>query len=315
MARPHRSDWLYEAKWGVMFHYVYGSAHMDVSGPAEWNDVVNRFDVEGLADQLSSAGAGWLLLTISQHPPLNAPSDIFDRNVPAPKPVTTDRDLFLDAAEALEKRDISLMAYSTYFAPAQMFQDEEKDARTPYPDWWPEGLADYSRRWGPRVRGWWFDGQRGNEDLNRRLAEAARAGNPDAIVAFNRPHGFQRNSIHEDFTAGDTPHAPDGLCTGRWAAAPLAEAGGGQGLRRGGGLQWHMLSFLGYSWGPSVKRVDNPRYSAEQVAGISRKIVSAGGVVTWDVPPQASGLIHDAFLAQLSAVGAAVDGCRARVRI
>ena len=294
MARSHRTDWLYQAGWGVMFHYVYGSRHMNAEGPEDWNKLVDSFDVDGLADQLAAVGAGYLLLTIAQHPPMNAPNSVFDRHVAAPRPVTTGRDLFADVAGALEKRGMSLMAYSTYFAPCQEFDEGKSDEDQTYPDWWPEGLAKYSRRWGQKVRGWWFDGQRGNEELNRRLAEAARTGNADAILAYNKPHGFQRNSKYEDYTAGDTPHAPDGRCTGRWVD----------------GLQWHMLSFLGYSWGPTCGRSDNPRYSTEFVAGKSREIVSAGGVVTWDLPPLAGGLIPDAYLKQLAAVGRAVEGCR-----
>ena len=295
MSKAHRTDWLYEAKWGVMFHYVFGSEHMDVHSPSQWNKAVGAFDVDGLADQLSEVGAGYLLLTIAQMPPLNAPNSVFDANVDAPPPVTTHRDLFANVAAALGKKGISLMAYSTYFATNQKL--DKKDAETRFPDWWPAGLAEYSRRWGRKVRGWWFDGQRGNEDLNRQLAEAARAGNPDAIVAYNKPHGFQRNSIYEDYTAGDTPHAPEALCAGRWVEK---------------GLQWHMLSFLGYSWGPSCKRSDNPRYSTDFVADKSRQLVSAGGVVTWDLPPLACGLIDRAYLEQLAAIGKAVKGCRWR---
>jgi alpha-L-fucosidase len=278
-----------------MFHYVCGSQHIDARSPAAWNKLVRGFDVDGLADQLSRVGAGYLLLTIAQLPPLNAPNRIFDKHVDAPAPVTTDRDLFVDVASALGRKGISLMAYSTYFATCQKFDESKADADRAYPDWWPEGLAEYSRRWAGKVRGWWFDGQRGNEELNRRLAEAARAGNREALLAYNKPHGFQRNSRYEDYTAGDTPHAPDGICAGRWVEK---------------GLQWHMLSFLGYCWGPSLKRPDNPRYSTEFVADKSREIVSAGGVVTWDVPPLASGLIHDAYLKQLAAVGSAVRDCR-----
>ncbi|HUS48441.1 MAG TPA: alpha-L-fucosidase [Phycisphaerae bacterium] len=299
MGQSHRTDWLYEAKWGVMLHYVYGCEHMDVKTPGDWNRAVDEFDVDGLAGQLAEVGAGYLLLTIAQMPPMNAPNSIFDKHVDAPRPVTTGRDLFIDVADALAKKGISLTAYSTYFAPCQKFDEGKSDADQTYPDWWPAGLAEYSRRWGGKVRGWWFDGQRGNEELNRRLAEAARAGNPDSLVAYNKPHGFQRNSKYEDYTAGDTPHAPDGICNGRWAEE---------------GLQWHMLSFLAFCWGPSVKRYDNPRYTADFVAGKSRDIISAGGVVTWDVPPTKSGLIPEAYLRQLAAVGKAASGCRRHVR-
>jgi len=62
----------------------------------------------------------------------------------------------------------------------------------------------------------------------------------------------------------------------------------------------YYLSFLGQRWG-----MGSPRFSVDQVVEWSRKITEAGGVVTWDVPIQKSGLISQPFMDQLAAIGKA----------
>ena len=71
-----------------------------------------------------------------------------------------------------------------------------------------------------------------------------------------------------------------------------------------------MLSFLGFNWGPSLAKPDNPRYDTPAVVDLTANLVRAGGVVTWDVPPLTNGLIHPVYLKQLAAIGAAVKGLR-----
>ena len=63
----------------------------------------------------------------------------------------------------------------------------------------------------------------------------------------------------------------------------------------------YYLSFLGQRWG-----MGSPRFSVDQVVEWSRKITEAGGVVTWDVPTQRSGLISQPFMDQLTAIGKAL---------
>lgn len=67
------------------------------------------------------------------------------------------------------------------------------------------------------------------------------------------------------------------------------------------GAQIQMLSYLGTTWG-----IGSPRFSTEQAVGFSRKIVDAGGAVTWDVPVELNGTISQAFLDHLAAVGKAL---------
>lgn len=154
-------------------------------------------------------------------------------------------------------------------------------------------------RWGKKVSGWWFDGcyfpnsmYRSSEAPNfASFAAAARAGNPDAAIAFNPGVVYRMLSLtpHEDFTAGEIDK-PEMVTIRRSADG------------RVDGTQIHMLSYLGETWGMG----DKPRFTPEQAVEFTKKVTSQGGAVTWDVPVAMSGKIADVFLEQLEAVGKAV---------
>jgi alpha-L-fucosidase len=158
---------------------------------------------------------------------------------------------------------------------------------------WERIIAEWSTRWGTKVRGWWFDGCYWPDEMYRQaeapnfasFADAARKGNPNGIVAFNP--GVKVPIIsegdREDYTAGEIDKPGEVVCPGR----------------RIGQAQAHMLSFLGENWsrGPV-------RFTTEQVMGWTKDFVARGGVVTWDVPTSKTGLIPDAFVEQLKAAGA-----------
>ena len=64
----HRTDWLKEAKWGAFMHYMGDTVIKgDQLTVESWNKAVDAFDVNGLADQLDSAGAGYFVLTLGQN--------------------------------------------------------------------------------------------------------------------------------------------------------------------------------------------------------------------------------------------------------
>ena len=121
------------------------------------------------------------------------------------------------------------------------------------------------------------------------FAAAARAGNPDAAVAFNPGVIYRLISVspEEDFTAGEIDK-PDQVTVRR------------SGDGRIDGTQLHTLSFLGETWGMGA-----PRFTADQVVEYTKKIRDFGGAVTWDVPVTIDGTITDAFMEQLAALGKA----------
>ena len=78
-----RAAWMKEARWGVMTHYLadwIARADAPDSDPRlvarrsrsgftvdQWNALVNNFDVETLARQLQSVGAGYYQISLGQN--------------------------------------------------------------------------------------------------------------------------------------------------------------------------------------------------------------------------------------------------------
>ena len=163
---------------------------------------------------------------------------------------------------------------------------------------WEQVIREWSTRWGPKVAGWWFDGcywpntmYRTEEPPNfASFAAAARAGNPDSIVAFNPGVVARILSVtpHEDYTAGEI-NDPNRVEIRRAVDGKID------------GTQVHILSYLGERWGMGA-----PRFPTEQVVKWSQGIRKQGGAVTWDVPIQPNGLIAQPFIDQLAAVGKAL---------
>ena len=304
-----RAAWMKEARWGVMTHYLADWKAREMKEPmsvAKWNEMIDHFDVEGLAGQLKNVGAGYYLITIGQNSGYYlAPNATYDRFVGIQPSKCSRRDLVADLYEALHKRDIRLLVYLPAGAPggdatareALRWQNGPHRNRE-FQLKWEQIIRAWSMRWGPRVAGWWFDGcywpntmYRTDEPPNfASFAAAARAGNPESIVAFNPGVVPRILSVtpHEDYTAGEI-NDPNRIEIRRAADGKID------------GTQVHILSYLGERWGMGA-----PRFATEQVVTWSQSIHKQGGVITWDVPIRPNGLIAQPFLDQLTAVGKAL---------
>ncbi len=167
---------------------------------------------------------------------------------------------------------------------------------------WERVITEWSVRWGNRVDGWWFDGCYWPNIMYRReaapnfktFAAAARTGNPNSIVAFNTGVMYRLIGItpFEDYIAGEINktdqvsinHPYDGKIDGE---------------------QIHVLSFLAEKWG-----IGSPRFTEEQIVSYTRKLLDAGGAITWDAPIQSNGLIYPPFIKQLATIGKTADTYR-----
>ncbi len=338
-SRPARTDWFHQARWGVFTHYLADTVRLyDQIPPKErsdfladdqlpdklskrlntfqmsadqWNAYVDRFDVKALARQLKECGASYYVITIGQNSGhFCAPNATYDRLVGISPSRCSKRDLVSDLYDALEPQGIKLMVYLPAGAP-----DRDKEACKKL-EWrsgphrnrefqlkWEQVVAHWSKQWGRKVKGWWFDGCYWPKEMYQfaeppnfqSFAAAARAGNPDAIVAFNP--GVMRDKVskreyvaayteYEDYTAG--------------------EIGQPQQVERKGrlidGEQWHMLTYLGRWW----YWTKEPRFTEQEVIDITRQIVDRGGVVTWDVMIQPDGRIPEPLFERLKALGKAM---------
>jgi len=294
-----------ETRWGVMVHSLADWKARKLREPMtveKWNDLVDHFDGDGLADQIKSVGAGYLILTIGQNSGhYCCPNPTYDRLVGIQPSKCSRRDLIGEMAQALHQRGIKLIAYLPSDAPGGDAEArkalQHEGAGRPNREFqrkWEQVIRDWSLRWGTNIVGWWFDGCYWPNAMYRSerppnfasFAAAARAGNPNSALAFNPGVADRLLSVspHEDYTAGEI-NDPDRLMI--------------RGLVDGkvDGAQPHVLSFLGGRWGGG-----SPRFTTGQVIEWTRKAVAAGTAFTWDVPVQRNGLIAQPFLDELKAV-------------
>jgi peptidyl-prolyl cis-trans isomerase A (cyclophilin A) len=293
------TDWLRDARYGVFVHFL--------PGDAEALARVDDFDVDALARQLESVGAGYLILTLGQNSGFfNAPNPTYDRITGyAPGERTSSRDLPADLQRALEERGIRLMLYLPCQAPNEDRRAQrafglpegakDQPIDVAFARQWAEVIRDWSVRYGDRVAGWWFDGGYEwvgfDEEIAGIYAEAAREGNPAAIVTFNPGIGLKRWTRAESYTAGELQDPFDVLPDSRWLE----------------GSQWHVLTYLGSRWSGR-----DTRHPADRWAEWVRAVTAREGVVTLDLgpnwDPQAGpiGSLADAQLEQVVAVRDAV---------
>lgn len=268
---------------------------------------IDHFDVDRLAGQIESVGAKYMFFTIGQNSGFYAsPSAAYDRIVGISPTHCARRDLIADLAEAAHRHNLKFIAYLPSGAPGGDRVAREKlqwqtgpNPNREFQQHWEEIIREWSTRWGTKVDGWWFDGcywpntmYRAKEAPNfESFANAARAGNPNACVAFNPGVVYRTISItpYEDYTAGeiDKPEL--------WT--PKRNTDG-----KIDGAQLQILSYLGSRWGTG----DAPRFTNEEAIAFTKKVIEVQGAMTWDVPIQSNGTIADAFLEQLRAVGKAI---------
>lgn len=301
-----RAAWMRDAHWGVMSHYLADwreRADHEPRSVEHWNDLIDHFDVEALADQLKSVGAGWYLISIGQNSGYYlSPNATYDKITGITPSKLSHRDLVVDLATALGKRGIKLLVYLPSGAPGgdRVAREALKWQQGPHRNAefqrnWEAIIREWSQRWGDKVSGWWFDGcywpntmYRADEAPNfASFAAAARAGNAGSVVAFN-PGVVGRTismSPHEDYLAGEIDLLE------KWSPKRSVE-----GVLDG--AQVHVLTFLGEQWG-----MGKPRFTAEQAVAFSEKVAAEGGVITWDTPLQKNGTFAPEFVAELKAIG------------
>jgi hypothetical protein len=302
-----RASWM-QGKWGIMTHFLADwrsqtdTIQMNIS---KWNTMIDHFDSEGLARQIASTGADYYILTIGQNSGYYlSPNATYDKLTGIKPGKCSRRDLIADMAKALAKYKIRLIAYLPSGAPGQ---DKEacaalvwQNKKQPVPNKefqlkWEQVIREWSLRWGNQIAGWWFDGCYWPNTMYREadapnfasFAAAARAGNPNNIVAFNSGVYPRVHSItqFEDYTAGEINDPENVVIRNNYNGTM-------------DGCQFHILTYLGQTWGKG-----NPRYTDEQVINCSQNIIKASGAITWDCPVLPSGLISEPFFKQLSSLG------------
>lgn len=267
------TDWMHDGKVGVFMHYL-----VDARGFA----ALDKFDVEGLADQLAEVHAAWFCLTLGQNGGWYlGPNATYERLTGYPPGTRcSQRDIPLALGRALKKRGIRLMLYlpcqtpnqdakavAAFGLPSGPVNGDRRISRA-FAAAWAQVIGDWSRHYGDLVSGWWFDGgykSVGFTEADAALyAAAARQGNPHAVVAMNAGVFLGRGKAVDDYTAGEQNDPFGQTCGGRWLD----------------GAQWHVLTYLGGDWSQRSTR----RKDADWLTWV-RAVTSKGGAVTLDVSP------------------------------
>lgn len=315
-SKIERTQWFADARYGFFFHYLNPhtrtAEHLNQDHPygiKDWNEETDSFQVELFAEQLAELNAGYAFITVGQNSGYYcSPNRTYDTIIGRNR--CTSRDLVADFSDALARYDIPCLVYTTGLAPYRDRTAVEKLECVPpwhnlnamaydrYPDLvhkdsrqvnfqlkWNAIHTEWSVRWGKKIKGWWVDGvypdqmyNFENEPNGTTFARALRAGNPDSIIAFNSGCVVEPAAAYpqeEDYTAGemDTPEFVI-------RSGPQPD-----------GLRFHLLSFIGSSWGNG-----HLRFSASELAEITRKVNDNGGVMTWDIPFNAvKGIDQDAL--------------------
>ncbi|MCD6351531.1 MAG: hypothetical protein J7M26_05385, partial [Armatimonadetes bacterium] len=304
----HKTDWFYEAGYGVFVHYLAGLQNNrelihSLGRQTSWDEAVREFDTERFAQTMADVGAGYVIFTVMQISRfMIAPNATFDR-ITGYKPgeACATRDLIEDLYRSLSRRHIPLMLYYTGDGPRG---DPRAAAafgwKTPVTDdfvhKWASVAAEYGQRYGPKVRGWWVDGCYRwlgyNDDKLAILAQGLRAGDPDRILAFNP--GVERHvnpySSHEDYTCGEQNKFFD-MPTSRFVK----------------GEQWHILAPLGPRWA-----LPGTQYTKCELAEYVFDVHQRGGVVSIDVLLFRDGSLDRSQVEMLKAVRYELEHGRTR---
>ena len=313
------TDWFKQCRWGLFTHYLADSASnlQPIALPVdEWNRRIDAFDVEGLARQLAEAQVPYFVITLGQNSGFYlSPNQAYDDIVGIRPSKCSRRDLIADLARALTPRGIRLLAYLPGGAPAAdavakaRLEGRPDERLTDLQRNWEAVAREWSLRWGTSLSGWWIDGPYNTAAYShpdapnyRSFAEALKAGNPDAIVAFNNGLRTPLYSITEcdDFTPGEIERDMT------VAAGNTPDYSRLQNYERFlNGAQLHVLTIMGEWWGKGPVR-----FPDELTIGYTKFINSRGGVVSWDAPLTQRGLIYEAFWPQVKALGQAIHSQR-----
>ena len=168
-----RAAWMKEARFGVMNHYLedWIARREKIEGGRmtveQWNDMVDRFDVDAHAKQIESTGAKYHIFTIGQNSGFYvSPNAAYDRIVGVSPSHCSRRDLIADLADAMHKRGIKFLVYLPSGAPGGDREAREKlqyhsggtDLNREFQLHWEKIIREWSARWGTKIDGWWYDG-------------------------------------------------------------------------------------------------------------------------------------------------------------
>lgn len=308
----HITDRINSKKWGVFHHYLYDIQNNPLftnnqnAGETDWHTCTEAFDVKRLAKTLHEIGAGYYFITVMQGRRYMIAENSAYRKIvgdDVADECLSRRDLIEELYQELSQYDIDLYLYFTGDGPYKDestgkqfgFIEPRQNISMDFVQKWSDVLKEYALRYGSKVKGWWLDGMYQQEfgyttQLLQPYYSAIKAGNPDAIVAFNngvKPYVY-RYYPEEEFTCGeqvDFSVIPESrFCDGAQAHILLPIGAEDRAIGAtwcGGGLH----------------------YTKQELCDYAQKVVSKGGIVTFDCKLNRDGSLDSDQIEALRYVG------------
>lgn len=309
-AKMRDTEWFYQRKWGVS---AAGCRHLFLTEPdhprnrgkgvTSWNQCVSDLDADILAEELEEIGAGYLIYCLNQVSRyFSAPNATFDRITGyRPGEACSEDDVVERLYTALSARNIDLLLTVSCDGPSkdpvarEAFGGIEYGAPNPnitdeFMDKWSDVIREFSLRYGKKIKGWWLDGcyycLGYTDEKLARLADACRAGNPDAIVSHNI-YGLapdvetEVNKVlpgcsSDDYTFGEMY---------KYEALPDSPFVGH--------CRWHIWSWFSEEWPWTNGKCRRIPYTAEYIRDYVKEVHNRGGVVTLNVDTFREGHIFE----------------------
>ncbi len=306
------TDWMVQAKYGVMVHWT-SQSKPEQGSPLAYCQAVRNFDAQRFADVLDEMGAGYVVFTTSHAEfYFPGPNKVIDEILPHR---TCSRDLVSDLAQALSKHGIKL---ELYFHPGhddiewwrRTHFDDDKDK---YFELWCRVISQVGEQYGLSIAGYWFDDATFTYyPFNApwaKMAAASKQGNPDRLVSYNSWILPKVSDFYEVF-AGENDFSTEMINgfgflpvdgTGKFTGGPQS------------GLQGQITTIINGDWGHFKVNtpISPPRYSPDTMITKIRDAISRRNVPTFDVEVYQDGRISPETLALFKEIRRAIKPTRA----
>ena len=269
-------EWMVKAGYGLMFHWTSQSVNPDGSC-RPYADAVRDFDVKKFAGMVEETGAGYIIFTIGHAEPFcPAPLKSWEKYLPGK---TTDRDLIREIAEALAAKDIKLLGY----VPSHIVAKYNKVDDLEFMKIHMEILQEMGERYRDRIAGYWFDTwyrcfeEHPNASFEA-FFNAAKAGNPDRIIALNS-YIYPPVTLWQEYWAGEVTYPVAPPVKGFMTDGPAPE------------LRYHALLIMEPYWVQTKPDVSDPKWKAEELSKYIRDCQAEGGAVTINLGIYQDGMV------------------------
>jgi len=314
-----RTHWM-TGKFGLMVHWLYPQTAAETIGARDFDSAVDGFDLEQFLLDFSSTGAEWMMFTIGQNTGYYAsPNSTLDRLVGGGH--ASHRDLVAEMAVGVKQLGKRFIPY----LPSEVhFQSEEIKAgfawnpadQSEFQRRYTDFIREYSMRYGTNLDSWWFDGCYDWDEFNNKTydwdlwASAARAGNPEAALAFNDGCFYCRKTTPvtpiQDYLSGEIGWIEGGkirLGTEKELDGPGTYVTADSRYIGDTKCQWHGQVPIDCLWmhsGPGP--IDPPRFTDDNLESFVRNCVTVGGAVTLNVGIYQEGRLAPQTLEQLARI-------------